>query len=53
MTSHANSSVLTSSHPERASGGSTKANSSYETFKHGRKAIDEAAEKTWQQAAGV
>ena len=29
------------------------ANSSYETFKQGGKAIDEAAEKTGQQAAGV
>lgn len=29
------------------------ANSSFETFKQGGKAIDEAAEKTGQQAAGV
>ena len=29
------------------------ANSSYETFKQGGKAIDEAAERTGQQAAGV
>jgi ElaB/YqjD/DUF883 family membrane-anchored ribosome-binding protein len=29
------------------------ANSSYETFKQGGKAIDEAAEKTGQQAAGI
>jgi ElaB/YqjD/DUF883 family membrane-anchored ribosome-binding protein len=29
------------------------ANSSYETFKQGGKAIDDAAEKTGQQAAGV
>jgi ElaB/YqjD/DUF883 family membrane-anchored ribosome-binding protein len=29
------------------------ANSSYETFKQGGKAMDEAAEKTGQQAAGV
>ena len=50
---HATLSALTSFIPEQALRRDQMANSSFETFKQGGKAIDEAAEKTGQQADGV